>query len=165
MKQKQNIVFFFSDQQRADTLGCNGQPLPVTPCLDRFACEDAVNFSNAFTPQPVCGPARAMLQTGLYPTQTGCYRNAVSLPLGQKTLARYLKEGGYQVAYVGKWHLASDEHGNTMKPYRFPRNAGADMMTTGWRRMCWNLPPMDTAVMCMTRMAINWNSQDTGLTA
>ena len=40
MKQKQNIVFFFSDQQRADTLGCNGQPLPVTPCLDRFACEE-----------------------------------------------------------------------------------------------------------------------------
>ena len=61
MKQRQNIVFFFSDQQRADTLGCNGQPLPVTPRLDRFACEDAVNFASAFTPQPVCGPARACL--------------------------------------------------------------------------------------------------------
>ena len=128
MKQKQNIVFFFSDQQRADTLGCNGQPLPVTPCLDRFACEDAVNFSNAFTPQPVCGPARAMLQTGLYPTQTGCYRNAVSLPLGQKTLACYLKEGGYQVAYVGKWHLASDEHGNHYETIPVPpeRRGGYD---------------------------------------
>lgn len=109
---RQNIVFFFSDQQRADTLGCNGQPLPVTPCLDRFACEDAVNFSNTFTPQPVCGPARSMLQTGLYPTQTGCYRNAVSLPLNQKTLARFLREAGYRVGYVGKWHLASDEDGN-----------------------------------------------------
>ena len=96
MKQRQNIVFFFSDQQRADTLGCNGQTLPVTPRLDRFACEDAVNFASAFTPQPVCGPARAMLQTGLYPTQTGCYRNAVSLPLNQKTLARYLREAGYR---------------------------------------------------------------------
>lgn len=109
---KENIVFFFSDQQRADTLGCNGQPLPVTPCLDRFARRDAVNFSNTFTPQPVCGPARAMLQTGLYPTQTGCYRNAVSLPQKQKTLARLLREAGYRVGYVGKWHLASDEDGN-----------------------------------------------------
>lgn len=128
MKQKQNIVFFFSDQQRADTLGCNGQPLPVTPCLDRFACEDAVNFSNAFTPQPVCGPARAMLQTGLYPTQTGCYRNAVSLPAEQKTLAGYLKEAGYRVAYVGKWHLASDEHENHYEtiPVPLERRGGYD---------------------------------------
>ena len=128
MKQKQNIVFFFSDQQRADTLGCNGQPLPVTPCLDRFACEDAVNFSNAFTPQPVCGPARAMLQTGLYPTQTGCYRNAVSLPTEQKTLAVYLKEAGYRVAYVGKWHLASDEHENHYEtiPVPLERRGGYD---------------------------------------
>ena len=99
------FCFFFSDQRGRTPWGATGT-LPVTPCLDRFACEDAVNFSNAFTPQPVCGPARAMLQTGLYPTQTGRYRNAVSLPLGRKPLARYLKEGGYQVAYVGKWHLA-----------------------------------------------------------
>ena len=128
MKQRQNIVFFFSDQQRADTLGCNGQPLPVTPRLDRFACEDAVNFASAFTPQPVCGPARAMLQTGLYPTQTGCYRNAVSLPLNQKTLARYLREAGYRVAYVGKWHLASDEEENHYETIAVPaeRRGGYD---------------------------------------
>lgn len=128
MKQRQNIVFFFSDQQRADTLGCNGQTLPVTPRLDRFACEDAVNFASAFTPQPVCGPARAMLQTGLYPTQTGCYRNAVSLPLNQKTLARYLREAGYRVAYVGKWHLASDEEENHYETIAVPaeRRGGYD---------------------------------------
>ena len=128
MKQRQNIVFFFSDQQRADTLGCNGQPLPVTPRLDRFACEDAVNFASAFTPQPVCGPARAMLQTGLYPTQPGCYRNAVSLPLNQKTLARYLREAGYRVAYVGKWHLASDEEENHYETIAVPaeRRGGYD---------------------------------------
>ena len=62
-----NIVFFFSDQQRWDTLGCNGQiaGVQVTPRLDSFAREDATNFVNCYTPQPVCGPARAMLQTGL----------------------------------------------------------------------------------------------------
>lgn len=108
---KPNIVFFFSDQQRWDTLGCNGQPLDITPCLDQFASQDATNFSNCFTPQPVCGPARAMLQTGLYPTQTGCYRNAIPLPLDQKTLATSMRDAGYNVAYVGKWHLASGEDG------------------------------------------------------
>ena len=112
MKKRQNIVFFFSDQQRADTLGCHGQPLPVTPRLDAFAREDGTDFALACTPQPVCGPARAMLQTGRYPTQTGCYRNAFSLPLNEKTLARCLRQAGYEVGYVGKWHLASDETEN-----------------------------------------------------
>ena len=112
MKKRQNIVFFFSDQQRADTLGCHGQPLPVTPRLDAFAREDGTDFALACTPQPVCGPARAMLQTGRYPTQTGCYRNAISLPLNEKTLARCLRQAGYEVGYVGKWHLASDETEN-----------------------------------------------------
>lgn len=51
-----NIVFYFSDQQRWDTLGCYGQPLPVSPNLDRLA-ESGVLFENAFTCQPVCGPA------------------------------------------------------------------------------------------------------------
>ena len=118
---KQNIVFFFSDQQRADTLGCNGQPLSVTPRLDAFAREDGVNFTNAYTAQPVCGPARAMLQTGLYPTQTGCYRNAIPLPPGQKTLACYLRQAGYRVGYVGKWHLASDEDKNRYETLPVPR--------------------------------------------
>lgn len=106
-----NIVFFFSDQQRFDTLGCNGQPLPVTPNLDAVA-KEGVNFINTYTNQPVCGPSRACLQTGLYPTETGCYRNAVALLPDQTTIARLIKAAGYRTAYVGKWHLASDEHEN-----------------------------------------------------
>lgn len=102
-----NIIFYFSDQQRWDTLGCYGQPLPVTPNLDRLASE-GVRFDHAFTCQPVCGPARACLQSGKYATQTGCYRNAVALPQGEPTLADYFHMAGYQTAYVGKWHLASN---------------------------------------------------------
>ncbi len=60
-----NIVFFFSDQQRWDTCGCYGQELPVTPNLDQMA-EEGTRFEHAFTCQPVCGPARASLQTGKY---------------------------------------------------------------------------------------------------
>ncbi len=103
-----NIVVFLSDQQRADTLGCNGQPLPVTPNLNAFA-RTAVNYRNAFTNQPVCGPARAMMQTGLYPTQLNCFRNGVPLPTNADTLSKRMRGAGYRVAYVGKWHLASDK--------------------------------------------------------
>lgn len=123
-----NIVFFFSDQQRFDTLGCNGQIPDVTPRLDAFAREDATNFVNCITPQPVCGPARAMLQTGLYPTQTGCFRNAISLPRDQRTLAKAMKEAGYEVGYVGKWHLASDRGGENYATLPVPveRRGGYD---------------------------------------
>ena len=102
-----NIIFYFTDQQRWDTCGCFGQPLDITPNLDRLARE-GVKFNNAFTPQPVCGPYRAILQTGRYATDTGCFRNNVMLPSGIKTLANYMEEAGYETAYVGKWHLASD---------------------------------------------------------
>ncbi len=106
MSKKPNVVFFFSDQQRWDTLGCYGQKLDVTPNLDQMALE-GVRFSQAYTCQPVCGPARACIQTGRYATQTGCYTNDIALPLEEKTLAHYFNEAGYQTAYVGKWHLAS----------------------------------------------------------
>ena len=108
-----NIVFYFTDQQRWDTCGCFGQPLDITPNLDQLARE-GVKFDNAFSPQPVCGPFRALLQTGKYPTETGCFRNNIMLPSGVKTLANYIEEAGYETAYIGKWHLASD--GELEKP-------------------------------------------------
>ncbi len=102
-----NIIFYFSDQQRWDTIGCYGQPLPITPNLDALAAE-GVRFANAFSPQPVCGPCRALFQTGRYPTETGCFRNNIMLPSNIKTLGMYMEEAGYETAYIGKWHLASD---------------------------------------------------------
>lgn len=110
---KKNIIFYFSDQQRWDTCGCYGQPLDITPNLDKLASE-GVKFENAFSPQPVCGPCRALFQTGRYPTETGCFRNNVMLPQGVKTLGNYIEEAGYETAYIGKWHLASD--GELEKP-------------------------------------------------
>lgn len=107
-----NIIFYFSDQQRWDTLGCYGQSLNVTPNLDRLA-KEGVLFENAFTCQPVCGPARACLQSGKYATQIGCHRNALALPQNIKTLADYFHEAGYDTAYVGKWHLASNRDSYT----------------------------------------------------
>lgn len=115
MDNRPNIIFYFTDQQRADTCGCYGQKLDITPNLDKIASE-GVKFEYAFSPQPVCGPCRALFQTGKYPTETGCFRNNVMLPLDVKTLGNYMEEIGYETAYIGKWHLASD--GEMGKPHR-----------------------------------------------
>ena len=106
MTQRPNIIFYFTDQQRFDTCGCYGQKLDITPNLDRLA-RDGVQFQYAFSPQPVCGPCRALFQTGRYATELGCFCNNRMLPQGVKTLADYIQEAGYETAYIGKWHLAS----------------------------------------------------------
>ncbi len=120
-----NIIVFLSDQQRWDTVGCYGQTLPVTPNLDRMARE-GVRFENAFTCQPVCGPARACLQTGMYATETGCYKNDRALGPDEKTIALYFSQAGYESGYIGKWHLASqgEESDYKTKPVPPQRRGG-----------------------------------------
>lgn len=102
--ERPNIVFYFSDQQRWDTVTPD-----LTPNLEELASE-GVKFTNSFTCQPVCGPARACLQTGVYATQNKCYWNGIPLPEDTKPLAEYFNEAGYDTAYIGKWHLASDRY-------------------------------------------------------
>ncbi|WP_261381688.1 sulfatase-like hydrolase/transferase [Paenibacillus cremeus] len=101
-----NIIVFFTDQQRWDTTGVHGNPLGLTPNFDRLA-QYGTHVEYAFTCQPVCGPARSCLQTGLHATATGCYRNGIPLPDSPKPLAQYFNEAGYDTAYIGKWHLAA----------------------------------------------------------
>lgn len=100
-----NVIVFFTDQQRWDTTGIHGNPLDLTPNFDRMAARGAHLF-HSFTRQPVCGPARAFLQTGAYGTTTGCYRNRIPLPPDARTLAHHFREAGYATGYIGKWHLA-----------------------------------------------------------
>ncbi len=101
---KPNIIFYFSDQQRADTL--NPEVMPNVWELG----EEGVAFSDLYTCQPVCGPARACLQTGQYATQNKCYWNGIALPEDTRTPAHIFEENGYDTAYIGKWHLASDRY-------------------------------------------------------
>ena len=105
MKNQPNILFFFTDQQRWDTSGLHGNPLDLTPNFDRMA-QRGTHLDYMFTPQPVCGPARACLQTGMYATTNGCYRNNIPLPSNTTTMAHYFGSAGYETAYIGKWHLA-----------------------------------------------------------
>ncbi|OUS68327.1 arylsulfatase [Paenibacillus sp. MY03] len=100
-----NVIVFFTDQQRWDTTGVHGNPLGLTPNFDRLAVR-GTHLEYAFTPQPVCGPARACLQTGVYATTNGCYTNGIPLSTEWPTLAHYFNEAGYETGYIGKWHLA-----------------------------------------------------------
>lgn len=101
MSEKPNIVFIFSDQQRADTITPE-----VTPNLLELAKEGA-NYTNVYTCQPVCGPARACLQTGMYATKNGCIENGIPMRETDTHLADLFNGAGYDTAYIGKWHLAS----------------------------------------------------------
>lgn len=101
---KNNVIVFFTDQQRADTTGVHGNPCGLTPNFDKLA-QRGTFPELAFTPQPVCCPARSVLQTGKYATTNGCYRNGIALNPDHKTLAHYFNEAGYQTGYIGKWHL------------------------------------------------------------
>ncbi|WUC62802.1 sulfatase-like hydrolase/transferase [Streptomyces sp. NBC_00667] len=99
-----SVIVILTDQQRWDTTRVHGNPADVTPEFDGIA-RAGTHFSLAFTPQPVCAPARAALQTGCWPTMTGVFRNGIALPAGVSTLASVFKEAGYVTGYIGKWHL------------------------------------------------------------
>lgn len=108
-KSKKNIIFYFTDQQRWDTFNED-----IMPNLMSLAME-GVTFDNCFTCQPVCGPARACLQSGMYATETGCFKNDIALPEETHTLADCFNSAGYETAYIGKWHLASDKDNDHKK--------------------------------------------------
>ncbi|HUT33000.1 MAG TPA: sulfatase-like hydrolase/transferase [Planctomycetota bacterium] len=103
---KPNVIVFFTDQQRWDGSGLFGNPLDLTPNYDRVAVQ-GTHCQLGFTCQPVCGPARGVLQTGLYATACGVWRNGLALQPDATTLAHCFNDAGYHTAYIGKWHLAS----------------------------------------------------------
>ncbi len=106
--ERPNVIVFFTDQQRWDSTGLGGNPMGITPNFDRMATA-GTHFANAFTCQPVCGPARATLQTGLFATETGVWRNSIPLAGDTPRLASLFQEAGYKTGYIGKWHLSEHE--------------------------------------------------------
>jgi arylsulfatase A-like enzyme len=105
-KQKPNIIVYLSDQFRWDFVGANGLNSSTrTPNLDALAGQGK-NFTQAVTNQPVCAPARSVLMTSRYATETGVWRNGLGLNADLPTLASELRNAGYSTNYIGKWHLA-----------------------------------------------------------
>ncbi len=115
MQKNKNVLIFFTDQQRADTLGVHGNPLNLTPNLD-YDATNGTHCESAFTPQPVCLPARACLQTGKYSSEVKCDTNNDVLPVSELTLAHYFNDAGYETAYFGKWHLNACDTAPFLEP-------------------------------------------------
>lgn len=124
-----NFIFILIDDMGWRDLSCYGSTFYETPNLDRLAAE-GMRFTEAYAACPVCSPTRASILTGKYPATVGV-TNWIGgktkgklidapyidhLPLEEKSLARALKEGGYNTWHVGKWHLGDrpyypDKHG------------------------------------------------------
>ena len=115
MSRRPNVLVFFTDQQRWDSSGLHGNPLELMPNFDRMARQGTF-VRNSITPQPVCGPARACLQTGKYASAINVPTNGIGLPSEHKTLANYFSEAGYQTGYIGKWHLGRPGSANAVPP-------------------------------------------------
>ena len=126
---KKNIVVFFTDEQRFDSLGCNGNTYAKTPFIDGLATEGC-NFSRHIAANPVCMPSRASFMTGRYVPGHGVSSNGIPLwrrdngcvdennkicqtifkqdvPNKIPTMADLLTEAGYHTALLGKLHAQS----------------------------------------------------------
>lgn len=111
-----NILVLFSDQHRADCLGCYGNPIVQTPHLDRLA-RDGIRFTQAFTPTATCTPARTSLLTGVWAHQHRLQHVTAYAPFagGQTAFdperwpmyAHILREKNFHRAQIGKWHIGS----------------------------------------------------------
>jgi arylsulfatase A-like enzyme len=99
-----NILYVFTDQMRASSMGCMHEEAVHTPHLDRLAAQGTL-FTNALANTPVCTPSRASLLTGRHAWTCRSIVNDIRLPEEEQGIADVLKGHSYRTGYVGKWHL------------------------------------------------------------
>ena len=99
-----NFILFVTDQQRADHLGCYGNPIVRTPNIDSIAAQ-GTRFDKFYVACPVCMPNRASLMTGRLPSQHMVRHNGIPLPRQATTFVDVLRTSGYRTGLVGKGHL------------------------------------------------------------
>jgi arylsulfatase A-like enzyme len=110
---KPNVLFLWTDQQRADTMAAYGNDRFRVPVMNRLASESVV-FDRAYVTQPVCTPSRSSVMTGLWPHQNGCVHNNIAMKAETKTAPELLADSSYRTGYMGKWHLGDEifaQHG------------------------------------------------------
>lgn len=106
-----NIVIIISDDHAYQTISAYGSKLMQTPNIDRIA-KEGVRFDKAYVTNSICGPSRAVILTGKYSHKNGFKDNESSVFNGdQDSFIKQLHTGGYQTAWIGKWHLESKPQG------------------------------------------------------
>ncbi len=131
-----NIVVVMGDDHAQWALGSHGLTQIQTPNLDWLA-KKGVHFTNAFSPAPVCSPARASFHTGKMPSQHGVHdflseeeRFDADWLSDETLLSQRLKTAGYRTGLFGKWHATTDSR----QPQRgFDRWLSYDAFVAGWQ--------------------------------
>ena len=108
-----NILFIFTDDHAYQSISAYGSKINVTPNIDRIA-SDGVRFDRCYVPNSICGPCRAVIQTGKYSHKNGFLVNGNKFDGSQQTFPKLLQKVGYRTAVIGKWHL-----GEHMPPQGF----------------------------------------------
>ncbi len=125
MTARRKILLVTTDQQRYDTIGCNGGALARTPVVDGLAAT-GIRYERAHPQSVVCMPSRATILTGQHPATHGVWMNGVPLPADAPSAAEVLRQAGYRTALVGKAHFEP-----YLDPFlRFEENALARTGTT-----------------------------------
>jgi len=137
-----NVLFLMTDQQRFDTIAALGNPHIYTPNLDRLTAR-GVTFTNAYSPCPVCVPARYTIRTGCEPPTTAVFSNARPQPVAGQAetmtgrcgpyLAETMRGLGYRTFGIGKFHtlpwdedLGYDIHLHSEELYSMPEQRRRD---------------------------------------
>jgi choline-sulfatase len=107
-RSKPNFLVIMVDQLSALRLKAYGHKVVKTPTLDRLA-ETGIVFESAYSPSPLCAPARAIFMSGLLPSHTGVYDNAAEFPSAIPTFAHYLRLEGYKTCLSGKMHFVGPD--------------------------------------------------------
>ncbi|MBN9408760.1 MAG: sulfatase-like hydrolase/transferase [Burkholderiales bacterium] len=103
-RRQPSFLLFVTDQQRADHLGCYGDPVVRTPAIDGLALQGCV-FDDFHVATPICQPNRASLMTGRLPSAHGLTLNGRELSQGETTFVDMLRQAGWRTALAGKCHL------------------------------------------------------------
>ncbi len=108
-----NIVFIFTDDHAPHAIGAYDGWLKAvnpTPQIDKLA-RDGMLFVNSFCTNSICGPSRAVIQTGKHSHKNGFMNNGNSFDWDQQTFPKLLQKAGYQTAIYGKSHLKGTPQG------------------------------------------------------
>lgn len=145
-----NVLVIMTDQHRTDTIGCLGNPHARTPVIDAMG-ETGFAFINCFTPTAICTPARASLLTGKLPRKHQVLANPewniayqTAIPLGTWTYTQALRDHGYNVGIVGKYHCGPnlpDKFGMDDDSYWGAENPVGNEKYVAWLEKN-NLPPV-----------------------
>lgn len=122
---KRNVLVILTDQQTADALSAAGNPHLKTPAMDSLAAR-GVRFTRAYSPNPLCVPARCSLFTGMDTHTLGVTINDLDATWDTQAypyLATAFQKAGFDTGYIGKWHLTTSPEATGVHGFDFVRHA------------------------------------------